>query len=296
MSVRSDGLGRQLRELIATSRIHRLAARVTDLWAARMEDRIDAVMLGRYELDRVVGRGSHGVVFAVYDRALEREVALEVFGVASDRDVLNEARALARVNHPNVVALHDVGHASGFVYLVMALVDGWAMAERVRMGLEWRAVVELFVAAGRGLAAAHRLGVVHGDVKPGNILVGRDGSVCIADFGLSRTRERTEPPHAGTREYLAPECWAGADASPRSDQFSFCVALWEALYGARPWGSNHVPTRFEREPAEPRSCGDVPAQLEQALRRGLAAQPRDCYSDIHALIDELEDALQWGAT
>ena len=296
MIVLRDGLGRQLRERIAVTRINRLATRVSDLWATRMmDDRIDAIVLGRYELDRVVGRGSHGVVFAVYDRALEREVALKVFGLASARDVRNEARALARVNHPNVITLHDIGRTNGFTYLVMELVDGWTMAEQVRMGLDWRAVVELFIAAGRGLAAAHRVGVVHGDVKPSNILIGFDGSVCVADFGLSRRLERTETLQ-GTREYLAPECWAGADTSPLSDQFSFCGALWEALYGARPWAIDIAPACFEREPLKHRPRGDVPAQLEQALRRGLACRPSDRHADMRALINELEDALEWGTT
>jgi serine/threonine protein kinase len=293
MSV-GHGLARQLRQRIALARVSRLAARVTDRWAD--EERIDAVLLGRFELDRVVGRGSYGVVFAAFDRALERDVALKVFGAGSDRDVLDEARALALVNHPNVIPVHDVGRTQGFVYLVMPLIDGWTMAERLRHKLEWRGVVELFVAAGRGLAAAHATAVVHGDVKPSNILIGRDGSVCIADFGLSRTRDRSKPPRTGTREYLAPECWAGADASPLSDQFSFCVALWEALYGTRPWATGSARTYFESAPAKLRPRGDVPAQLEQALRRGLAQQPCDRYPDIQTLIDELEDALQWGST
>lgn len=288
-------LGRRLLERVAVARINRLAGRVTERWADA--DRIEnAIVLGRFELDRVLGRGSYGVVFAAFDRALERDVALKVFGAASDRDVLDEARALARVNHPNVIPVHDVGRALGFTYLVMPLIDGWTMAERLRDRLEWRAVIELFIAAGRGLAAAHAIAVVHGDVKPSNILIGRDGSVLIADFGLSRTPERAQPSRAGTREYLAPECWAGADASPLSDQFSFCVALWEALYGARPWAIGDAPMQVEREPAKLRPRVDVPAQVEHALLRGLAQQPRERHADMQALIDQLEDALQWGAT
>jgi serine/threonine protein kinase len=290
--VDDKAVGREIHELIAASRVDFLAARVTDVWSARM-DRADVVLLGRYELDRVLGRGSHGIVFAAYDRAIEREVAIKVFGVASDRDVLREARALARVSHPNIVTIHDIGRANGFAYLVMALIDGWTMAERVRDGLHWTAVVELFVQAGRGLAAAHRAGVIHGDVKPSNILVGRDGSVCLADFGLSRTLEGAER-RAGTGEYLAPECWAGAGVDPWSDQFSFCVALWEALFGARPWALNHEAVLTETEPAKLRLHSQIPEQLEWVLRRGLAAQPRERYSDIPALINELEDALRRG--
>jgi serine/threonine protein kinase len=281
-----EAVGREIDELIVASRVDVLAVRVANLWPTGADDSSDAIMLGRYELDRVLGRGSHGVVFAAYDRAIEREVALKVFGVASDRDVLREARALARVSHPNIVTVHDIGRANGFAYLVMALIDGWTMAERVRDGLHWPAVVELFVQAGRGLAAAHRAGVVHGDVKPSNILVGCDGSVCLADFGLSRTLEGPER-RVGTGEYLAPECWAGAGVDPWSDQFSFCVALWEALYGARPWTPNHEAQVLETEPAKPRPCSDVPEQLERVLRRGLAAKPQDRYPNVGALVAEL---------
>jgi serine/threonine protein kinase len=281
-----EAVGREIDELIVASRVDVLAARVANLWPAGVDDSSDAIMLGRYELDRVLGRGSHGVVFAAYDRAIEREVALKVFGVASDRDVLREARALARVSHPHIVTVHDIGRANGFAYLVMALIDGWTMAERVRSGLHWAAVVELFVRAGRGLAAAHRAGVVHGDVKPSNILVGRDGSVCLADFGLSRTLEGAER-RVGTGEYLAPECWAGAGVDPSSDQFSFCVALWEALFGARPWALNHEAQLIETEPAKARPCSDIPVQLEQVLRRGLAAKPQDRYPNVGALVAEL---------
>src|SRR5690606_21604343 len=124
-------LGRRLLERVAVARINRLAGRVTERWADA--DRIEnAIVLGRFELDRVLGRGSYGVVFAAFDRALERDVALKVFGAASDRDVLDEARALARVIHPNVIPVHDVGRALGFTYLVMPLIDGWTMAERLR--------------------------------------------------------------------------------------------------------------------------------------------------------------------
>lgn len=261
-----SALGRWMNRQITGTRVDLLAGRVTELWAARMDASTDAVVLGRYELDHVLGRGSHGVVFGAFDRALEREVAVKVLGAATERDAIHEARALARVDHPNVVALHDIGRDGGFSYLVMTPVDGWTMSERMRAGLGWCAVVELFMQIGRGLAAVHRAGFVHGDVKPANMLVGRNGRAYLADFGLARPRgwrEHGKP--GGTREYMAPERSAGENTDPCSDQYSFCVALWEALYGSRPWGSSVVSPaeRLPVEPARLRTFGDVVPALDQ---------------------------------
>ncbi len=277
MTARVLGLSRRVRELVRATRINSLAARVSDLWATRLDGNIGVIRLGRYSLDRVVGHGTHGVVFAGFDGLLERDVAIKVFRSASKSEVLREGRILAQLDHPNVVRVLDVGSTAGFVYLVTALVDGWTIRQRVRMGLDWREICGLFIQAGRGLAAAHRACVVHGDVKPGNILVGRDGRVYVVDFGMARMlgwRERGEPPPGGTPGYMAPERQAGADADAWSDQFSFCVALWETLCGDRP-----------DSVASPAS---VPAQLKQVLLRGLSPRPRDRHATMEAMLDEFE--------
>ncbi|PRP97673.1 Serine/threonine-protein kinase PknL [Enhygromyxa salina] len=273
-----------------------LAERVAATWADEAGPRF--VRLGRYQLDREIGRGTFGVVFAGFDCALEREVAVKVFHVGAPGRALaveREARALARVAHPNVVALHDLGRVGEHAYLVMDFVEGWSLAERMRMPIGWRAITLLFVQAGRGLAAAHRAGLEHGDVKPGNILVGPDGRVQVVDFGLARLLHETARPEpskrGGTRCYAAPEWLFEGQSDARSDQFSFCVSLWEALFGQRPWAREGV--EYEAmlvevvEPAKRRSLAGVPAQLECVLRRGLAARPGDRF----ATMDEVADAL-----
>jgi serine/threonine protein kinase len=273
-----------LGELLACSRVDFLAERVTELWGARMGDRADAVALGRFELDHVLGRGSYGVVFAAHDLELGRDVALKVFGAEAKQDALREAQVLARVQHPNVVALHDVGHHNEFYYLVMALIDGWTMTERMRMGLDWRTIVELFVQVGGGLAAVHRASIVHGDVKPGNMLVGRDGQAYLTDFGFAQTLVPDESTPStkprGTRQYMAPECFGGGEIGSHSDQFSFCVALWEALFGERPEACDF-------RTGEPAVCDAGRGQLERMIRRGLSMRPRDRFPDMAELLDAL---------
>jgi serine/threonine protein kinase len=164
-----------------------LAAKVEDAWAARAlgEDRV--VEFGRYRLLRIIGRGGMGQVFEAWDPQLERHVAIKLVLRGGARATLEEARCLARVAHPNVVSVHDVGRVGELVYIAMELVDGpdlrgWLRAERRR----WTEILEVVLAVGRGLAAVHDAGLLHGDVKPGNVLIGRDGRVRVADFGLAR--------------------------------------------------------------------------------------------------------------
>jgi hypothetical protein len=168
-----------------------LAAEVEDAWAARAlgEDRV--VEFGRYRLLRIIGRGGMGQVFEAWDPQLERHVAIKLVLRGGARATLEEARCLARVGHPNVVSVHDVGRVGELVYIAMELVDGpdlrgWLRAET----RSWTNVLEVMLAAGRGLAAVHDAGLLHGDVKPGNVLVGRDGRVRVADFGLARAETR----------------------------------------------------------------------------------------------------------
>jgi serine/threonine protein kinase len=211
-------------ELLALARVDGLADRVTGKTRLRSAAVYEPIVLGRFELDRVLGRGSHGVVFAAHDRTLERDVALKVFG--RKHAAAHEARMLTRVQHPNIVTLHDLGQCDGFHFLVLARIDGGTMTERVRMGVDWRTVVDLFVQVGRGLAAVHQAEMVHGDVKPGNMLVGSDGRAHLVDFGFAQSLVPRRPRViVGTREYASPECLDGAATGPWSDQYSFCVGL-----------------------------------------------------------------------
>ncbi|MHB8878701.1 MAG: protein kinase domain-containing protein, partial [Myxococcaceae bacterium] len=223
--------------------------------------------IGRYIVIEVLGIGGMGVVYAAYDPQLDRKVALKLLrpdvepagGAEESRlRLIREARAAARLSHPNVVAVHEVGTVDDQVYVAMEYVDGGTLtswvAERLR---PWREIVEVFVRAGRGLATAHAAGLVHRDFKLENVLIGKDGRVRVTDFGLARLEGESAPAVAvgvspalfepgltrsgmvmGTPAYMAPEQLRGGKADARSDQFSFCVALYMALYGQRPFEGN----------------------------------------------------------
>ncbi|MBX7080238.1 MAG: serine/threonine-protein kinase [Nannocystaceae bacterium] len=241
----------------------------------------------RYVLLHPLGRGGMGEVHAAWDPLLARRVAIKLLprDVGSAR-VLAEARALAAVNHPNIVPIFDLGSAHGCDYIAMELLDGtlaqWLAAARRSS----REILDAFVQAGAGLAAAHAHGVVHRDFKPANVLVQRDAAgvlrrVCVADFGLALPRDADGRP-AGTPGFVAPEQAAGAAADPRSDQYAFCVALQRAL--ARDWGG-HAPTDAANavDPAQ----GRVSPRVLRALRRGTAADPRDRFASMTALLHVL---------
>ncbi|WP_224243477.1 serine/threonine-protein kinase [Hyalangium gracile] len=287
--------------------------------------------VGRYlVLDRI-GAGGMGVVYAAYDPELDRKLALKLLaphvshGDSSPEGqrLQREARAMARLSHPNVVTVYDVGTAAGQVFVAMELVDGqtlgaWLTAEP----RTWRQVVHCFTEAGRGLAAAHAVGLVHRDFKPDNVLVGRDGKVRVTDFGLARAAQPMpgtppspqeasapsesaprQPPglhgtsltgaQAGTPRYMAPEQWLGAATGPWTDQFSFCVALWEALYGEPPFAGTTPAALAQgviigRVGAAPARRQGVPASIHAALLRGLQKEPAARHPSMEALLDALE--------
>jgi serine/threonine protein kinase len=201
-------------------------------------------------LDRI-GAGGMGVVYAAYDPELDRRVALKLlrpdrFGSDADRlRLLREAQALARLADPHVVSVYDTGTFGDRVFVAVELVEGETLRQWLG-GLRaaprsWREVLARFLPAGRGLAAAHAAGLVHRDFKPENVLLGRDGRVRVADFGLAEAAPEPGGKLAalpaewglvlGTPAYMAPEQLRGIAVDARSDQFSFCVALFEALYG-----------------------------------------------------------------
>ena len=275
----------------------------------------DPTRIGRYRVRDRLGQGGMGLVFAAYDPELDRRVAIKLmYAEASERrmqrsrDLLRrEAQALARLAHPNIVAIHDVGVHDGQVFVAMEYVDGRTMrqwwAERAP---DRRAVVDAMIQAGRGLVAAHAAGLVHRDIKPDNLLIGEDGRVRVADFGLARhdvvSSERVTdtggavdtvagPGTAvGTPMYMPPEQHDGGAIGPYTDQFSFCVTLWEGLYGQRPFvGETREVSAGVRAGAPPPPDGapPLPAWLEQALRRGLSARPTDRWPSMQALLDVL---------
>jgi eukaryotic-like serine/threonine-protein kinase len=274
---------------------------------------------GRFVLLERLGAGGMGVVYAAFDEKLERKVAIKF--VAAHRGderaherLLREAQAQARLSHPNVVTIYEVGALpEGGLFIAMELVKGQTLRAWQRGGVRtWREVVAVYAVAGEGLAAAHRAGIVHRDFKPDNVLVGDDGRVRVADFGLAFAAEAaaavdpdvrtpdslrgadSQPVRvptaagaiAGTPGYMAPEQLAG-EADGRTDQFGFCVALYEVLHGERPYadlafahGERPAPRRSEPDPVYPRWLWDV-------TMRGLALEPERRFPSMDALLAEL---------
>jgi tetratricopeptide (TPR) repeat protein/predicted Ser/Thr protein kinase len=249
----------------------------------------------RYELIERLGEGGMGVVWRARDRVLDRDVALKVLheryrGADAEARVAAEARAMARLAHPNVVAVYDVGHREGRTFLTMELVDGVPLSRWLETPRSWREVVEVFRAAGAGVAAAHAAGVIHRDLKPGNILVGNDGRVRVADFGVADAGAGAGDGGGspGTPAYMAPERLEGGPADARSDQFAFAVSLYQALHGRLPWDADSATARLwaMREPARP--VRDVPAWLTAVVDVGLARDPERRYPSMAALVAALD--------
>ncbi|MGE0403691.1 MAG: tetratricopeptide repeat protein [Kofleriaceae bacterium] len=258
--------------------------------------------VGRYLLDARIGAGGMGVVYRATDEVLQRAVALKLLHTAGDPDLarrlVREARVAARLHHPNVVAIHEVGSASTGPFIAMEYIEG----ETVDRWLEassrsWRDVVAVFRDAGRGVVAAHEAGVIHRDLKPSNILVARDGRVVVADFGIAHVKDTPSPTAApidapadvapvtraaGTPRYAAPEQLAGAPCDERSDLYSFCVALYECLYGEPP--SRDAAGTIGTPEHDPRG---VPAWLRATVVSRLAVDPDDRDRDLGPLLREL---------
>ncbi len=260
--------------------------------------------IGRYRIAGRIGSGGMGQVFRGYDPRLERPVAIKVLqggraGAAVHLDseaLLREARALASVSHPNVVEVFEVGTEAEQVFIAMELVDGttlghWVADERP----SWVEIVRAYLQAGEGLQAAHDAGVVHRDFKPSNALMARDGRVRVLDFGLAeqsapRTGDLLPDSIAGTPAYMAPECLRGRAATPQSDQFSFCVALWHSLFGGRPFAADTA--HGMRRAAEGQRLvrpqkTPVPKRIIDALVRGLSTKPSDRWPSMSALLGEM---------
>jgi predicted Ser/Thr protein kinase len=270
--------------------------------------------IGRYRIERLLGAGGMGVVYCAFDPELERRVGLKVLPgsrreqTAVRERLLHEARAMARLNHPNVIKVYEVGTAGDHDYVAMELVDGSNLAEWLRAERRTtRAIIAAFLEAGRGLVAAHAVGLIHRDFKPHNVLRSSDGAIAVTDFGLARDvgAETTPAPLArntpsplggltetgsilGTPAYMAPEQWLGQPVGPAADQFAFCVALWEALAGERPFRGEVAEMRAAvlRGPAA-LDASAIPRPLRDVLRRGLDPDPARRWPDMTALLRRL---------
>ncbi len=273
--------------------------------------------VGRFLVIRTLGAGGMGVVAEAYDPELDRRVALKLLKsdharLDSQTRLLREAQAMARLSHPNVVQVYDVGVVDDQVFIAMELVRGQTLGAWLdAQPRHWREVVRVFSDAGRGLAAAHAAGLVHRDFKPDNVLLAADGRVRVADFGLAREEHHDHAALAenpgerklladtltatgvlmGTPVYMSPEQHSGLVAGPASDIFSFSVALFEALHGARPFAGDtmvalaHNVLQGAVLPAP--SGRGVPAWLDAVVRRGLATRPEDRHPSFEALLVEL---------
>jgi serine/threonine protein kinase/tetratricopeptide (TPR) repeat protein len=333
-------------------RRYELARRLdrTQAFAALFGEPAEPVRLGRYELRRHVGGGGMGEVYAAWDPGAEREVAIKIVrperaASRAEAGLLREAKLLAKLSHPNVVPLYEVDQVDGRVFLVMELVQGQSLRmwlQRLEDKLDGRdrqrEALRQYVAAGRGLQAAHAAGLVHRDFKPDNVLVGDDGRVRVVDFGLARPADELDAPAPGARaisvkelaqgetlsvdgrpaaahprparrewvttrgkiqgtlRYMPPEQMRGEDTDHRSDQFSFCVSLYEALCRRMPFSGPDLP-RLQQSVERgaivaPARGSELPAPLRKAILRGLSANPADRFPDMGALLAVLEAWLQ----
>jgi len=295
--------------------------------------------VGRYVMIKELGAGGMGAVYAAYDPDLDRKVALKLLKRKPHGDeelararLLREAQAMARVSHQNVIPVFDVGLWGDQVFLAMELIDGDTLEGWLkRAQRSWREVVEVFIAAGQGLVAAHQAGLVHRDFKPSNVMVGRNGRVCVTDFGIARQlgapaegaaapapeadpserrmldKSLTQPGLAiGTPRFMSPEQLRGGEVDARSDQFSFCVSLYWALYGQHPFVEadlldaaatqstvSATETLASRRAVrnlplpEPPRDRQVPAWVRQVLVRGLAVESQARFPTMAVLLEAL---------
>lgn len=262
---------------------------------------------GKYTLVDRIGAGAMGVVYRAEDPALGRKVALKLLHKPDDalaKRLVQEAKSMAQVNHPNVVQVYDAGISDGSTFIAMELIKGGSLRVWQQEKRPLHEIIEAYIAAGRGLAAAHAAGIIHRDFKPDNCLVGTDGRVRVTDFGLASARPNEgsdETPEEleltnsgvvlGTPAYMAPEQFTGGNVDPRTDQFNYCVALYEALYGMRPFkgksfdelGDNVCEGRVSPAPAGARVSG----AMRTILLRGLSKVPGNRYPTMENLLDDL---------
>ncbi|MDC0672556.1 serine/threonine-protein kinase [Nannocystis radixulma] len=273
--------------------------------------------IGRFHVLGRLGAGAQGRVLLGYDADLNRRVAIKLLrgsGGAEERDRMRrEAQALALLSHPNVVQVYEVGEYADTLFLAMEYVSGSTLHAWVKQhGL--REIVGVYLQAGRGLAAAHSAGLVHRDFKPLNAMIGKDGRVRVMDFGLARGELATRSPEEntvmrsatavlwsgvteagslmGTPAYMAPEHWNGEAVDARTDQFAFCVALWEGVYGERPYAGKTTEdfrtAILGNRRREPPAGAKVPSWLRQLLERGMSGDPAQRWPSMAALLAELE--------
>jgi serine/threonine protein kinase len=281
--------------------------------------------IGRYMVIERLGEGGMGVIFAAYDPQLDRKVAIKLVrpaytessGNEAQARLVREAQALARLRHPNIVTVYEVGAFGDEVYVAMEFVDGVTLRSwQFEQARNWRDVLRVYTAAGRGLAAAHAAGLVHRDFKPDNVLVTRDGEARVLDFGLAfrdhgggvagPTASMSMPAGeltmtgalVGTPAYMSPEQHRGLPVDVRTDVFAYSVSLYEALYGTRPYPGTTLPEIVTALDdgliAPPPSFIKIPAWVRRVVYRGLKIDPKERYPTMDALLRDLgRDPLRY---
>ncbi|MGB1016917.1 MAG: serine/threonine-protein kinase, partial [Nannocystaceae bacterium] len=300
--------------------------RMEDLVASRLfPNRSSAERIGRYMLLDRLGQGGMGVVYSAYDAELERKVAIKLLRPGqltrnAEPRLRREAQAMAKVVHANVVSVIEVGTHDEVTYVVMEHIRGHSLAQWCQKERSWRETLGVFVQAGRGLAAAHRAGVIHRDFKMHNAMIIREGPdagrVKVLDFGLARAVDNEEPTPAdarlvsdelanrfavrltasgavmGTPAYMAPEQITRGHASERSDQYNFAASLYEALYGELPFTGTSpgalIRAVLDDPLPPPRPNADVPGWVYRIVAQGLARDPADRFPGMDVLCDALE--------
>ena len=297
-----------------------LETRIESVDSAPTEPMDAPSRIGRFVVVRLLGAGGMGSVFAAYDEQLDRRIAVKVInrGVddAARRLVLREAKAMAKLSHPNVVQVFEVGEHDGRLFIAMEYVRGRTLADwQAERGRTWREVLDVYLQVGEGLAAAHVAGLIHRDFKPHNAMVDDDGGatrVRVLDFGVAQlvskapavapvpstplnelidARLTRTGAMLGTPAYMAPEQFDGASVTEAADQFSYCVSLWEVLYGRRPFDAPTLGEMMlrivEGQPEAGPDRAAVPAWLSAVVAQGLALSPRERHASMEALLEAL---------
>jgi predicted Ser/Thr protein kinase len=268
---------------------------------------VGELIAGRYELEKLVGSGGMSNVFRAHDRLLERTVALKILHEQYTRDddyverFRREARAVAKLAHPNIVTVIDRGEQDGRQFIVFEYVDGPNLKDLTRDGpLETREAIELTLQVARALSFAHERGLVHRDVKPQNVLLNDDGQAKVTDFGIARSLDVQGVTQTGTvlgtSDYIAPEQARGQRVDPKTDIYSLGAVLYELLVGEVPFSGDNFVAVAMRHVSEPAPSvlehrPDCPMRLDLAIQRAMAKDPDDRFESMDEFCAELEACL-----
>nr|WP_276598793.1 serine/threonine-protein kinase [Nannocystis sp. SCPEA4] len=256
--------------------------------------------IGRFTVLSYLGAGAMGIVYAAYDPELDRKVALKVLRPQGSRPdshgrvrLHDEAQAMAKVSHPNVAVVHEVGLHDDGIFIALEFIRGATLqAWLSKQPRSWTDILDAFIQAGRGLAAAHAAGLIHRDFKPSNAMIGDDGRVRVLDFGLSCTPAKAGREVVGTPAYMPPEQFLGQHVGPASDQFSFCASLYQALFGQLPFPGDSADelrlTITSGQVRNPPRHVRVPSWLSAAILRGLRQDPKDRFASMEELLRTLD--------